>query len=238
MNQTTDSGADPVTRQLALLENEGEPGLRSDFSDDEVLKSSQNYLGEFKADHYLVIKDHLEIPNSESFLYHTRYIPKETPVASMAIIHGFGDHSYRHLPVKTLLWKSFWVSMTARGIHCRTQLRSPFDWLEGLWILIWIPKRHEFDWNAQGCRDTPESHQTRSPLVPHGAQHGLRHFIFAPRNESRSQCGWSHFLVWTVLNARRARNALCQAPFSEAAQQGPRSNPILEYLLIPGSLCG
>jgi hypothetical protein len=89
-----------VDKQMRELESEGDPRLRSDFSDDEALMAKEKYLGSYKADKYTVIKSHIDVDDTESFLYHTHFIPTEAAIATMVIVHGFGDHSDRHLPVR------------------------------------------------------------------------------------------------------------------------------------------
>lgn len=63
------------------------------------LPAETDFLGRTEGETFVVDKEYLEGEGNQLRLYHTRYTPKQQPVATVCIFHGFGEYSgrYKHI---------------------------------------------------------------------------------------------------------------------------------------------
>ena len=66
-----------------------------------ILNEEPFFLGSHNFKDYRVIREYKNCVDDDSVkLYYTRLEPKATPLASICIVHGFGEYSSRYLEVK------------------------------------------------------------------------------------------------------------------------------------------
>lgn len=91
-------------------------------------KDKSKFIGEFKADQYKIIRGYIN-GSKHLRLYYTKLENYHTRIASIAIIHGYGEHSGRFLEVKFkisgictinfTLFELRWLSISSkRGLSC------------------------------------------------------------------------------------------------------------------------
>jgi acylglycerol lipase len=58
-----------------------------------------DFLGQTDMEDYIINKTFIDGEGTHLRLYHTRLTPKTEPIATIVIIHGFGEHSgrFRHI---------------------------------------------------------------------------------------------------------------------------------------------
>jgi len=62
-------------------------------------QEKENFIGQFQTDEYKVIRGYLEGNGIQLRLYYTKLDPMIKSVASLCIVHGFGEHCGRYMEV-------------------------------------------------------------------------------------------------------------------------------------------
>lgn len=67
------------------------------------LEDKSKFVGEFLTDNYKVMRGYINGVGTQLRLYYTKLEPLGRKIASLCIVHGFGEHSGRFINVKFLL---------------------------------------------------------------------------------------------------------------------------------------